>query len=403
MSESQDMEGKYRSIYPVIDEPVGTSVPFFPQVATQDSKPKVPMLGQGQDPSKRLDLSMSEADAKALMQGSHPAMKRPDITSLVRPTASITEIPGAPSAAKRLSGATSLRDAAKPIENGAVQRQALDSIVSPLTNKEDTSDRFSFPAVVSFAIGWIFPPMWLCGLRSLSSANRTSRLLGAASLFLLVLYCTLALVLFAKYYWPDDWSGNDPSCVQFTQGQQDFTSNPNGSALAIQTLPATSAVIPNITLYTVNCAYVTQTQISADTSTYKNRSFVVRALFPTTLGDDFGLYVRDIGSPISTSSASSPARAWFQYSNPAVSNPYKVGSPNYGSRPPCLSAMCNGVYEAPAFAKQGSKYVATVSLGWYQYQMAIGMYAITKNALERSFCIDTCLIDNIPDPNNPSK
>eukprot|EP00960_Hanusia_phi_P052519 761508-Hanusia_phi.AAC.4 len=300
MGDSQDVEGKYRSIYPVIDEPLGTTIPFFPQVASRDPRPKVPLLGQGQDPSKRLDLSMSEADAKVPSHGL-------------------------------------LCDWVDVPADVVVWTSLL-----VICQSNNTMAWGRLPVLARLVLhAW---PHSVC---------KVSRLCPFES----------SLTLH-RYYWPDQWSGNDPSCVQFTQGQQDYTSNPNGSALAVQTLPAASATIPNITLYKLNCAYVTQTQISADTVTYKNRTFVVRALFPATLGDDFGLYVRDIGSAISTSSGSPPARAWFQYSDPTVSNPYRPGSPDYGNRPPCLPAMCNGVYESPSFAKQGSKYVADVSLSW---------------------------------------
>ncbi len=94
------------------------------------------------------------------------------------------------------------------------------------------------------------------------------------------------------------------------------------------------------------------------------RTLVVRIATPGTTGDNFGLYVRSRGSRINPSTDAAPAKSWFGFSSPYKSNPYSLGSPNYGLRPPCVQGMCDGIYGNSLPGIQGAQYESKVPLGW---------------------------------------
>ena len=103
-----------------------------------------------------------------------------------------------------------------------------------------------------------------------------------------------------------------------------------------------------------------QVVIDADEATKLDRTLVVRINTPGTLGDNFGLYVRDRNKKINPSSDSAPAKAWFEFARPQMSNPQANGQ-----RGPCLRGMCDGVYQNSLPSLAGSMWEARVPLGWY--------------------------------------
>ena len=90
--------------------------------------------------------------------------------------------------------------------------------------------------------------------------------------------------------------------------------------------------------------------------------------------------------------AQSPARAWLEFADPAMSNPWKVGSAEYKQNldpsvpyipPVCLIGMCKGEYGQAAPLLGGAQYDVRVKLNWFKYYMVVGVVAKTQQALER--------------------
>jgi len=177
-------------------------------------------------------------------------------------------------------------------------------------------------------------------------------------------------------------------------GAVDYTVNDFGGASPVVGLPGPGlGVTPNISVLEVNCSFMAQLVIEADEVNRFDRTLVVRIQTPGTTGDNFGLYVRDRGSKINPSTDPAPAKAWFEFSRPQMSNPLASGD-----RGACLRGMCDGVYGNSLPAIAGSMYESRVPLGWFKYFIAIGVFANDALALERPFCVDTCLLSNIPSP-----
>lgn len=103
---------------------------------------------------------------------------------------------------------------------------------------------------------------------------------------------------------------------------------------------------------------------SNDVANRPPRTFAVRVSTPGTTGDDFGVFVRSRGARINPSTDPAPAKSWFEFANPFSSNPYSKDDQNFGSRPPCLTGQCNGIYGNSLPAIQGAQYDVKVPLGW---------------------------------------
>ena len=110
------------SAYPVADQPIGASVPYMPHARPWNSRQvNAPALGSGRDPSDRLGLGTSIVESIA--EKDHPAGEKPLTIHMSRPTASVTEIPGAAAPAKKVGSKADYKPSArKQIRGGAMQR-----------------------------------------------------------------------------------------------------------------------------------------------------------------------------------------------------------------------------------------------------------------------------------------
>jgi len=148
--------------------------------------------------------------------------------------------------------------------------------------------------------------------------------------------------------------------LRFFLGETDFTVNDYGIASPVIGLAGPGlAVTPNVTILEVNCSFMAQMVIEADEVNRLDRTLIVRIQTPGTTGDNFGLYVRERGAKINPTTDAAPAKAWFEFSRPQMSNP--ISSSDRG---PCLRGMCDGVYGNSLPAIAGSMYESRVPLGW---------------------------------------
>jgi len=384
------------SAYPVFDQPVGASVPYMPHARPWNSRQiNAPPLGEGRDPSNRIGASLP-VDASAIAESDHPAKAKPVVIPQSRPTASVTDIPGASAPAKRIFQSASYKAAGKPIRGGVMQRE-----MAPVEGEVEKQPTYhhTLPAVLWFAVGVVCPPFLICGCRYLNSANFTAKLLGWASMFVFGAYCTSGLILFAWQWRTDAWTGEDPSCLQYRLGETiDHTETELGSALSVYGLNAPGlGTVTSISIEKVDCAFVAQVTCDANDVDFRPRTLYVRMSQPGDTGDNFGLYVRSRGDKINPSTDPAPAQSWFEEADPTRSNAYPTDDPRYGSRPPCLVGMCNGVYSNSLPGIAGSQWEAQVPLDWYKYYMAIAVFAEDKLAEKRAFCVDTCLINHVKD------
>lgn len=195
---------KTLSAYPLTDQPIGSSLPYVPQARPwQSSALHAPPLGEGRDPSAHLGTGVSKTEIQehAAKNANHPAAGKPEQSSVGkhRPTASVTEIPGASAPAKRLDGVGSFKNAGKPIKKGAMQRMQIVDGDRVLQDKDGDAQHIAFPAILWFAVGVICPPFLCCGLRFTSSANAVAKSFGWAAIGLMSVYIAGGLILFAQY------------------------------------------------------------------------------------------------------------------------------------------------------------------------------------------------------------
>lgn len=88
----------------------------------------------------------------------------------------------------------------------------------------------------------------------------------------------------------------------------------------------------------------------------------VRVNTPSTVGDDFGVYVRNrVEGQVNRFMDPAPALSWFQYADPYISNPWSSDS-GRTDRPPCQLDMCSGVYVKSTPAIGGIRYDVQVLL-----------------------------------------
>mmetsp|Transcript_7575 Transcript_7575/g.18278 ORF Transcript_7575/g.18278 Transcript_7575/m.18278 type:complete len:467 (+) Transcript_7575:148-1548(+) len=400
------------SAYPLADQPIGSSVPYMPQARPWNVRSvNAPTMGEGRDPSSRVEEfvgaggdAQKEEDAKGKEKASQKAAAA---AGMARPTASVTEIPGASRAAKRLFQDADVRKAGLPIK-GATLLKELVAEVSTSHEQKAPVQHLTFPAILYFFLGLVFPPLLLCGCRYTSSANATAKLFGFASLFMLGAYTTIGLIVFAMLWKDDAWNKSDPACTQYIIDTDNRMTTVYGKATSIDSLDAPGLqTTQNVSLYQVDCAYVMQVVVDDASLTKIPRTMVVKVSTPGTTGDNFGVYARALGAKVNPSQGQVPAKSWFTYSNPFESNPWPESSVYYDKetpvRPPCKMGMCDGVYGNGLPLISGSQWEVRAPLGWYKYYMGIGVFALDTFATERAFCIDTCVYNHelIPDSDPP--
>ena len=166
-----------------------------------------------------------------------------------------------------------------------------------------------------------------------------------------------------RFYFKSGWGGTDPACIQFMVGEMDFTKTLLGSASSVYALNLPGlAITQNVSILKINCSFVGQFVAEEDTKENgrRERTLVVRVHTPGTTGDNFGLFVRDRNAKINPSIDNAPAKAWFEFAKPSLSNAFSAGGE-------CLRGMCDGKYGISVPAIAGSMYEARVPLGWYVF------------------------------------
>ena len=193
---------KTLSAYPLQNQPLGSSLPYVPQARPWDARAlNAPPIGEGRDPSARIGLGVGKSDAEDHAGKSHAAKNAPQNVATLgtqRPTASVTDIPGASAPAKRLDGQASFKAPARPIKGGAMQRMLIEGGDKVFLEKEAAVQHIAFPAILWFVVGVICPPFLCCGLRFVSSANAVAKFFGFASLFVLSCYIAGGMIIFAQ-------------------------------------------------------------------------------------------------------------------------------------------------------------------------------------------------------------
>ena len=184
------------SAYPLQDQPLGSSLPYVPQARPWDARSiAAPPLGEGRDPSSRLGNNVAKSDIEKMLAETGQDKGKDDTLVGLRPTASVTDIPGAAAPAKRLlEGAASFKAPARPLKKGAMQRVQIEDADQVFLDREANVQHFTFPAILWFVVGVICPPFLCCGLRFTSSANATAKFFGWASIFLLAVYIAGGLI-----------------------------------------------------------------------------------------------------------------------------------------------------------------------------------------------------------------
>lgn len=379
---AKEKNQKILSAYPLLDQPMGTSVPFMPQARPWNARSvNAPAIGERRDNGMSAALStatpaMGDDDETGTIFGrdvnAAAKEKKKDVLALSRPTASVTDIPGASAPAKRVFDAGSLKNAGKLIKGGGKQQRKM---MQRQNNERDLpTHHFTFPAAMWFGLGVICPPLLLCGCRYIGSGNFKAKVLGWASLFLLGTYCTAGLIVGAALWRPDAWTGEDPACLQYLIGTNSYLGNQFGKAIAVYGFSGPGLVTAtNVSIYKVNCSFAAQVTVEASDSIVSGstnaadrppRTLVVRMATPGTTGNNFGLYVRSRESKINPSVDVAPSKSWFTSADPYQSNPYQSSNPKYGQRPPCLIGMCDGIYGSSLPALTGAQYESKVQLSW---------------------------------------
>jgi hypothetical protein len=279
------------SAYPLADEPIGSSVPYMPQARPWNARSvNAPNVGEGRDPSSRLQEYVGAKGAKL---DDDPAeserqAKKAQAAGTTRPTASVTEIPGAARGAKRLYEEANVKQAHKPVK-GATNLKELVAEVGAGRSGKPPVQHLAFPAILYFSLGLVCPPLLLCGCRYTSSANSTAKFFGFASLFMFGVYTTVGLVLFARFWRDDNWSGDDPSCSRYMLDTESRLDTKYGKATSVDSLDAPGLqTTQNVSLYQVGCAYIMQVVVEDTEATQAPRTMIVKVATPGTTGDNFG-------------------------------------------------------------------------------------------------------------------
>ena len=263
---AKEKKQKILSAYPLLDQPMGTSVPFMPQSRPWNARTvNAPALGErrdrGMDSTAMSATGTSEAgdDLSTIFGKASESVSKEKTagTGASRPTASVTDIPGASAPAKRVFEQGNLKKAGKAIKGNQKQQRAAMKMLKE--ENDQPVHHFTFPAAMWFGLGVICPPLLLCGCRYISSGNFKAKVLGWASLFLLGMYCTAGLIVGAALWRPDAWTGEDPACIQYLMGVNSQLNNELGKAVAVYGFSGPGLVTAtNISLYKVNCSWVGQ-------------------------------------------------------------------------------------------------------------------------------------------------
>ena len=350
-----------RSAYPLVDQPIGTSVPFMPSARPWNVR------------STRA-LDDHDDSATAVSEAIHPAAQKPMQVQIGRKTASVTENQGFVEPPKVLNQDANLRSAGRPLNaaGGLLKPRSYvrEDILTDLMEERSGAppprdeDVLTKPAIVFLIIGIFLPPFLFCGVRYLKSMNMVARRVGYCSIFILLCYLLAGLIVFVQMYtamYKTGWSGTDPICIRYLQGQgQNALGYSLGSAMGVMGMTAVGlGPTPNISLYQVNCGIVLQVPVLQPTAQYQ--TMYTRVLTPRTTGDDFGVYVRNRPEgQLNRFSDQPPALAWFQYADPYVSNPPK--GPASAGPPPCPIDMCSGKYAKASPLIAGIQYNVEVLL-----------------------------------------
>ena len=289
--------------------------------------------------------------------------------------------------------------------------RAAYEIDTPEAMPAEPTQLSTFPVIMWFLVGLIFPPFLLCGYRYIASANLTARIFARLSLFMFIVYLTVGLIVFASIWKSDAWNGEDPSCVRYSFGSGEIRhmNTPLGSAKSIEAYDPGVKTVQNISIYSKDCLWMGQLVVP-ETEMHKDapvaKVLYIRMVTPGTQGDDFGVYARTIDEKINPAAAGAqaPARAWLEFSDPYQSNPWEPGSPEYEQNqdpnlefvpPKCKVGMCKATYGQSSPLLGGAEYTLRVDLNWYKYYMVVGVIAKTQQALERPFCVDMCVLKYI--------
>ena len=76
--------------------------------------------------------------------------------------------------------------------------RAAYEIDTPEAMPAEPAQLSTFPVIMWFLVGLIFPPFLLCGYRYIASANLTARIFARLSLFMFIVYLTVGLIVFAS-------------------------------------------------------------------------------------------------------------------------------------------------------------------------------------------------------------
>ena len=287
--------------------------------------------------------------------------------------------------------------------------RAAYEIDTPEAMPAEPAQLSTFPVIMWFLVGLIFPPFLLCGYRYIASANLTARIFARLSLFMFIVYLVVGLIVFASIWKSDAWNGEDPSCVRYSfgSGEVRHMNTPLGSAKSIEAYDPGVKTVQNISIYSKDCLWMGQLVVP-ETEMHKDapKQLYIRMVTPGTQGDDFGVYARTIDEKINPAAAGAqaPARAWLEFSDPYQSNPWEPGSPEYEQNqdpnlefvpPKCKVGMCKATYGQSSPLLGGAEYTLSVDLNWYKYYMVVGVIAKTQQALERPFCVDMCVLKYI--------
>ena len=192
-------------MYSMSDMPIGTSVPYLPVARTRERLPPR-LLGSADKTGRQGPAQTFEEDDDGIIPWAIVLGASMDVVPVTqRPSASVTEIPGASAQPMRINEIGSFKPSIemKSLKTGAMSRELVDK-----TARIDGAGTSNFTVVLFFILGLICPPFLLCGCRYLSSPSKVAKMLGALSIFMFVTYVMVGVIVFATLWKPDKWSGH---------------------------------------------------------------------------------------------------------------------------------------------------------------------------------------------------
>ena len=197
--------GPIRSVYSMSDMPIGTSVPYLPVARTRERLPPR-LLGSADKTGRQGPAQTFAEDDDSVVHGATVLGTSMDVVPVTqRPSASVTEIPGASAQPMRINSIGSFKPSieVKSLKTGAMSRELVNK-----TARIDGAGTSNFTVVLFPLLGLICPPFLLCGCRYLSSPSKVAKMLGALSIFMFVTYVMVGVIVFATLWKPDKWSGH---------------------------------------------------------------------------------------------------------------------------------------------------------------------------------------------------